>query len=228
LVVVNDSSSQPTALGSGFFVRPGVIATNLHVIEGAAGGYIKLVGSSAKVPIAGTVGVDAEHDLALLSVSNSAAPALPLGDREQISVGDGIFVVGNPRGLEGTFSEGIISAIRRSESGTLLQITAPISPGSSGGPVLENRGQVIGIAKGAISGGQNLNFAIPVSYLAGLLHHTGSVVPLSSNSQQTDKTSLLGSRSTDGVLGSDLQFEPPFVPGTHIRAPDSIASEGDF
>jgi S1-C subfamily serine protease len=141
LVVVNDSNGEPLAFGSGFYVRSNVIATNLHVIDGAAGGYVKIVGQTEKHVIKGTVAVDSQHDLVLLDTGETAAAPLLLGDSSQIGVGDEIFAVGNPRGLEGTFSEGIVSSIRQMETSTLLQITTPISPGSSGGPILNVAGK---------------------------------------------------------------------------------------
>ena len=94
-----------------------------------------------------------------------ALHGLPLGDSSAVEVGEEVYAVGNPEGLEGTFSQGIISGIRRVGDRDLIQITAPISHGSSGGPVLNKHGQVVGIAVGAIRTGQNLNFAIPASEL---------------------------------------------------------------
>jgi len=79
------------------------------------------------------VGVDDVHDLAILSVQGLKAKALPLGDSSQVAAGDEVYVVGNPQGLEGTFSTGIVSGVRKIGDDSLLQITAPISPGSSGG-----------------------------------------------------------------------------------------------
>lgn len=223
LVVVKDSNSQPVALGSGFYVRPNLIATNLHVIGGAASGYVKVVGQREKHTINGTVAVDSQHDLVLLDIGGAGGTALSLGDSSQIGVGDEIFAVGNPRGLEGTFSDGIVSSIRQLDSGTLLQITAPISPGSSGGPILNTPGKVIGVAEGTIKGGQNLNFAIPISYLSALLSKTGTVRPLSATTESADKQSFLGHRNTDGVTGLDWRWEElPLCPGC------GFPSQGDY
>jgi len=93
---------------------------------------------------------------------------LNIGDESEIGVGDLIYVLGSPEGLESTFSQGNISGTRRLDGRSLIQITAPISHGSSGGPVLNSAGEVIGIAVGALRAGQNLNFAIPVSDLISL------------------------------------------------------------
>ena len=146
LLVMEDKSGQPLSLGSGFFVREDIVATNLHVVEGAAGGYAKIVGKQQKYNITGYVAIDNKMDLVLLKIDKVKAPAITLGDSSKIAIGDEIFAVGNPKGLEGTFSKGIVSAIRKIEEDTLLQITAPISPGSSGGPILNTEGDVIGIS----------------------------------------------------------------------------------
>jgi hypothetical protein len=129
-----------------------------------------------------------------------------------MAVGDEVFVAGNPQGLEGTFSQGIVSGIRDVESGTLLQITAPISPGSSGGPVLNSEGKVVGISVATFTSGQNLNFAIPANYLASLLiaSNTNGVIPFGHGvTTRQGKSNLdnLGGRSTDGVTGGQLTWE---------------------
>ncbi len=91
------------------------------------------------------------------------------------------FAVGNPKGLEGTFSQGIVSSIRKSERINLLQITASISEGSSGGVVLNDKGEVVGVAVGAIESGKSLNFAIPVSLLRSLISNQKPINSLASN-----------------------------------------------
>lgn len=212
LLVMQDAHEQPVALGSGFFVRDSLVATNLHVIRGASRGYAKLVGQATRFPITGVAAADPQHDLALLRVAGASATVLPLADGASPSIGDAVYAVGNPEGLEGTFSAGIISGIRKTDAGTLLQITAPISPGSSGGPVLDSRGEVIGLAAATFTGGQNLNFAIPVSYLAGLLDKTGAVVPLSAAGQRDQERSALssiGGPSTEGVVAEQFAWEFP-------------------
>jgi S1-C subfamily serine protease len=216
LLVMEDANGQPIALGSGFFVRENVIASNFHVIEGASRGYAKLIGQKTKYDIIGLTGVDTVHDLVLLNVTGAMSPSLPLADSRQAAVGDEVFAVGNPQGLEGTFSQGIISSVRDVESETLLQITAPISPGSSGGPVLNSEGKVIGISVATFNGGQNLNFAIPANYLASLLvaSNTNRVTPLGLDVTTRRGKSILdnlGGRSTEGVTGGQLTWQNQFL-----------------
>ncbi|MHC2994931.1 MAG: serine protease [Candidatus Atribacteria bacterium] len=211
LLVMEDANGQPVSLGSGFFVLDDVVATNIHVIKSAARGYVKIVGQKTKYEIAGLVFADYRRDLALLKITGVKASPLILGDINQVAVGDEVYAIGNPQGLEGTFSQGIVSGIRQIGSDMLFQITAPISPGSSGGPVLNTQGKVIGVAVATFSGGQNLNFAIPASYLAPLLRSVFTlarvVVPLSAEATTKQKKSIiddLGGRSVEGVIGENL------------------------
>ena len=157
-------------IGSGFFIGKDLIVTNLHVIHGILGNcYAKLVNQTNEYLIEGYTHIDVERDLVILKVSGVGTTILPWGNSDNVQVGDTVYAVGNPRGLQGTFSEGIISSIRSDATGKVLQMTAPISPGSSGGPVLNNSGKVVGISVSFIRDGQNLNFAIPLNPLRALL-----------------------------------------------------------
>jgi hypothetical protein len=205
---MNDSNSQPLSLGSGFFVSDDIIVTNAHVIEGASGGTAKLIGDTQRLRIIGATAVDAHADLALLKISGHAPP-LALGPNSAPAVGDRVYVVGNPLGLEGTFSEGIISGVRQVDLDSILQMTAPISPGSSGGPVMNASGAVVGIAVATFRNGQNLNLAVPVSYLSRLLAaQSKDALPLASpkNNDQSAKSMLerVGTRVESGITVGGL------------------------
>jgi hypothetical protein len=204
---MNDAHGQPLCIGSGFFISSDVVATNAHVIEGAGGGTAKLVGVSQTFPIEGILAIDHHSDLALVKVSSNA-PALPLSKDPVPSVGDNVFVIGNPLGLEGTFSPGIVSGIRASGADSLIQMTAPISPGSSGGPVLDSSGSVVGVAVGTFKDGQNLNLAVPVSYLVHL-NDTRSLIAAAfqTAARPTPAATILdglGTSTDQGVIASDL------------------------
>ena len=166
---MQDSKGLLLGFGSGFFVRDNLIATNYHVIEGAARGTAKLVGKFTTYTIEGVTATDKTNDLALLKVTAPGIKPLPLGNSTDVKIGETVYVAGNPKGLEGTFSNGIISSLRDKNTKERLQMTAPISPGSSGGPVLNSKGEVIGVSFMTLVGGQNLNFAIPSRYLTELL-----------------------------------------------------------
>ena len=163
---------------SGFLVAPGRVATNLHsfIQQAKTGdaitGTAKLFGKTDPVDIGGYTAVNVKHDLIILDIPDLKAPSLRLGDSEDVKIGETVYAVGNPKGFEGTFSEGNISGIREDDNGKLLQFTAPISPEteSSGGPVLNKKGEVIGVS---VTGGEgaelNVNWAIPVNDLKHLL-----------------------------------------------------------
>jgi hypothetical protein len=137
------------------------------------------------LPIKGAVSLDQENDLALLAVEGRRTlPFLALGNSESVQTGDHVAVIGSPLGLEGSLSEGIVSAKRGDGNGKrkLLQITAAISPGSSGSPVLDSSGKVIGIATAEMREGQSVNFAVPAEIATQLLRApkpTGGLIPLS-------------------------------------------------
>ena len=182
LLVAEDAKNKKIATGSGFVVQDTQIVTNFHVVEDAAKVYAKLVGEDTVfVDIKGIIAIDRENDLVLLDVPDDfEAPSLKLADSEVVQVSDPIYVVGNPQGfLEGTVSQGIISGFREQNVGEKrIQMTAPISKGSSGGPVLNNEGTVVGISVGSLVAGQLLNFAIPSNCLKTLLTEKRSANPL--------------------------------------------------
>jgi tetratricopeptide (TPR) repeat protein len=164
-----DARDNTVARGSGFFVAPDRIITNRHVIERSNRVEIHLL-DGKKFPVKGVLGVDGEGDLALLQVDVPRALSVPLPIVQTVpQEGESIVVIGNPYGLEGSVSNGIVSAVREiSGYGKIIQITASISPGSSGSPVVNMAGQVIGVATLQAAEGQNLNFAVPAERIAQL------------------------------------------------------------
>ena len=198
---MQDSKGLPLGFGSGFFVRDNLIATNYHVIEGAARGTAKLVGQFSTYTIEGVTATDKTNDLALLKVTMSGINPLPLGNSSDVKIGETVYVAGNPRGLEGTFSNGIISSRRDPYTTERLQMTAPISPGSSGGPVLNSKGEVIGVSFMTLVGGQNLNFAIPSRYLTELLTESKPAKPLAEGNRSISAETYLTWGNTKYGLG---------------------------
>lgn len=174
LITMIDSSGKVASRGSGFFVQRNLIATNFHLINGLTRGGARNVGQETTYPVVKISVKDEKHDLAILQVSAPGIEPLPIGDSELVVVGDRIYVVGNPLGvLEGTFSDGIISAIREVDGVKLFQVSAPILEGNSGGPVLNAQGEVIGVSQGIIPAGENLNFAIHSINLKALVNQLG-------------------------------------------------------
>lgn len=176
-ITMQDKYRQTFAMGSGAIVGIGLVITNLHVIAGASFGFIQLDNDQQKYNIEGYLAIDKINDLALLSIPTLTIEELKL----QITlpkVGEKIFAAGNPQGLSGTFSEGIVSSLREFEGKQLIQITAPISPRSSGGPIVNDKTELVGIAVGGFTEGQNLNFAIPSKFVAELVKNKKEVVSL--------------------------------------------------
>ncbi len=168
-VVVQDEAGNPAGQGSGFFVdSQGTLITNYHVIEKASGAVVK-TSDGAYYVVEGVLAEDSKHDLAVLKVAGRNFGFLPLGDSTKLSVGDRVIAVGSPLGLESTVSDGIVSGLREEGDSKVIQTTAPMSPGSSGGVLLNSRGQVIGVTAFGVVAGQNLNFAIPSNYIRPLL-----------------------------------------------------------
>jgi S1-C subfamily serine protease len=158
-------------LGSGFFIsQNGDVITNYHVIQGASSAEIKTADEKT-YPITYILAGDEQNDIIRLSVNIPSQYVYPLSLSQTIpEVGERIIVYGSPLGLENTVSDGIVSAIRDiPDYGRIIQITAPISPGSSGSPVLNMQGEVIGIASFQMVEGQNLNFAIPSEKITSLI-----------------------------------------------------------
>src|SRR4030081_2954250 len=156
-----DARGEKLSRGSGFFVDLDRVVTNRHVIEGAYRAEVHL-NSGHSFPVRNVIAVDAEGDVALLKVEAPPGLIRPLSlDRTSPQEGESVVVIGNPFGLEGSVTNGIVSAVRDIPGfGRIIQITAPISPGSSGSPVVNMQGQVIGVATLQITGGQSVNFAI--------------------------------------------------------------------
>ena len=164
-----DSKGEKLSRGSGFFVEADRIVTNRHVLEGAYRAEVHS-SSGAVFLVKGVLAVDAEGDIALLKIDAPAPLIRPLPlDKTSPQEGESVVVIGNPLGLEGSVTNGIVSAVRDIPTfGRIIQITAPISSGSSGSPVVNMQGQVIGIATLQITGGQSVNFAIPSERISQL------------------------------------------------------------
>ena len=152
----------------------GRILTNYHVVRDARNIRVKLSSGDIYDEVE-ILAEDERRDIAVLQVPGFDLPALPLGDSDSVRIGAAVVLIGSPLGLENTVSTGIISGRRQEEEGyKLLQVSAPASPGSSGGAVLTANGDVVGIAVSQLEAGQNLNFAVPINYARGLLDHLPS------------------------------------------------------
>jgi serine protease Do len=148
--------------GSGVVVHEGFVLTNCHVLKGAD--YVGLKTASAAVT-AELVEVRLDYDLCLMHAALLRAPPLRRGNALDLRIGQRVFALGAPLGLELTFTEGLVSALRREQGYPLIQTSVAVSPGSSGGALLAPDGALVGIITFGAAEGQNLNFAMPIDLL---------------------------------------------------------------
>lgn len=170
-IVMSDKDGKPIGQGSGFFVsEDGFIITNYHVIAQGTSAVVKLP-NDALYPVDCVVAFNKARDTALIKAHGQNFRTLAIGNSDRIQVGEEVVAIGNPLSLESTVSNGIVSGLRTVDElgGKFLQITAPISPGSSGGPLFNMSGEVVGITTMYLKGGENLNFAIPINEVKKLL-----------------------------------------------------------
>jgi hypothetical protein len=161
-IVVYDRTGGQTALGSGFILeKDGRVVTNQHVIDKAASANI-LMSNKKVLPVTSVIAADENQDIALLRVGGKELPTLAL-ETQIPKIGAKAFAIGSPKGFINTLSDGLISGLREEPDAKWIQTSCPVSQGSSGGPLLNESGAVVGITTWGIKGGQSLNFAAPAS-----------------------------------------------------------------
>jgi serine protease Do len=176
VTIVTKGSGEESG-GTGFFLDgEGTVATNHHVISGADEARIKLFsGTWVETKDVEVLADDLTNDLALLRIrAKETLKAVDLGDSDGVTVGEHVISIGNPLGLEHTLTDGLVSARRMYEGRAFIQMSAPVSPGNSGGPLFNMRGDVIGVTTAQVAGGlfgraQNLNLAVPVNQLKSMI-----------------------------------------------------------
>ena len=189
-IITFDGNEKAVSQGSGFIVGQDRVATNHHVVEGSSSALIAFSdGNVAKTTIA--VSDSPVKDIVILKVGTANRPKVTIGNELQLQVGEPIYVIGAPKGLTASFSSGIVSAFRQEDGEFLIQMTASIAPGSSGGPVLDRRGQVVGIATAKMKEG-SFGFAVGASDLLQLMK-----VPLSVASQLSELEPAAPASSTE-------------------------------
>ncbi len=223
-VVIVDDQGKPKHSGTGFFVgSEGYVVTNQHVLEAVVNAVVRTVDGKS-YPVDAIVARDRFADLVLVRVKAAGAPvrSLPLAGSPP-EVGERILVIGSPLGLEQTVTDGIVSSLRDLPGyGAVLQISAPISPGSSGSPVVNLRGEVVGVATFHYERGQNLNFAMPASRIVHLLaavSHTpseASAVAKPDSNTETDQYRNI----RDLVLSEQYSKALPYLEELTRRRPE--------
>lgn len=221
LLTISDAAGKKVSSGTGFFVSTdGRVVTNHHVISGASKVTASL-SDGRKVEATGLLLADEKKDLAILKLPGEGYAPLSLGESKNLHPGDEVVVIGSPLGLSTTLSAGIVSALRDSQSKLFddddprakeaaemaswgIQITAAISPGSSGSPVLNMTGDVIAVAVGRLIGGESLNFGIPVEEARAMLEKVGPAgvaKPFEENVRSDTKKNLIISAIFFLVIG---------------------------
>jgi hypothetical protein len=229
-----DKHGNPLALGSGFFIRSNLLVTNFHVVKGSSTVLVYCESSKKTYKPRSILTFSQEFDLAILQTDESHATTLPLGDSDAVEIGEKAYALGNPEGLEQTFSEGIISSKRNQGAMKLLQTTTPISSGSSGGPLLDSRANVVGVITATLNAGQNLNFAVPSTYIKQLVEgrskqpkklltndNSSSAVAASTPNQLTPDVRLVDHWFFVGSKQKDGQF-------TNYRGRASVVKNGQI
>lgn len=162
-----DRNENPISQGSGVVLnQKGWVVTNYHVYNGADKIIVKH--GNKIVPYSEIIAYNQDKDILILKINDRSFPSIPVGNSDILKIGQKIYAIGSPLGLENTISEGIISGLRQSQNKNFIQISAAISSGSSGGAVLNTKGELIAITTSTITKGQNLNFAIPVNEILNL------------------------------------------------------------
>jgi serine protease Do len=166
VVEVLDASGSVVATGSGVALGPGEVVTNKHVIEE---GPVWRIRHGREAWSASIARLDAARDLCELSAPGLNAPPVPMRASSSLAVGERVYAIGAPEGLELTLSEGVVSGLRDYTGSRVIQTSAAISPGSSGGGLFDARGRLIGITTFSMKEGQNLNFALPTEWVEALV-----------------------------------------------------------
>lgn len=208
VVVIHTSSRNGSGTGTGFIVDgTGTIVTNFHVIRDATAVSVKLVSGRVFDEVR-VRAFDEARDLAILQVAGSGLPTLPLGEDEPPKQGSRVVIIGNPLGvLEWSVSSGVVSAVRTLETGmTLIQMDAAANPGNSGGPLLNERGQVTGVVTLKMLRAEGLTFAVPVRYVRLLLASKGEGVSLEQFGQQSKGAEPEGDKGSPTARCRDGTF----------------------
>ncbi|MDP2365394.1 MAG: trypsin-like peptidase domain-containing protein, partial [Ignavibacteria bacterium] len=169
VIYAYDENNQLSKQGSGVVINnKGYVVTNYHVLSG--NDKLEILHNKEIIPYVDIIGIDVEKDILILKIDEKKFPAIKIGDSKALNIGQRVYAIGSPLGFENTISEGIISGLRSyDETGkNFIQITASISPGSSGCAIVNDKGELIGISTLTVKEGQNLNFAIPIDDVLGV------------------------------------------------------------
>lgn len=207
LISVADSKGNPAKSGSGVVIDSSTVITNCHVTKGGAQIQVKVAGAIHEATVQTA---DEVFDLCRLRVLGLSASPVSVGSVSSLRTGQKVYAIGAPRGLELTISDGIVSSLRETPTGTYIQTTAPVSPGSSGGGLFNANGQLVGIVTFQHAFGQNLNFAVPADWIDQMRDRAVSAVPAGA-----ENTPNASAPIADRILGTWHCFRPTV--GRHME-----------
>jgi Trypsin-like serine proteases, typically periplasmic, contain C-terminal PDZ domain len=214
-----DDAGRSLGQGSGFVVTPaGAVVTSLHVVRGSNKVRVKFPSGDVYVTDE-IVDFDVDKDIAVLKIKGFQLPVVKLGDSDRTDVGEQVVAISSPEGLTNSLTTGVISGVRRLSTHRVFQITAPISQGSSGGALFDSSGNVVAITSYILRSGQNINFAVPINYVRGMISDqvrtTIASLPTASQSVRTDPQPSQGTLDTEINSASRrlgrTENEPMFV-----------------
>lgn len=224
-ILAFDRNRAPLSQGSGFIVSPDRVATNYHVLAGSTSASI-IFNDGSMTFVKAVIAASRPKDLVIVEAETGNRTPLVLGDELQLKVGEAIYTIGAPNGLASSLSDGLVSSFRQDEGQFLIQITAPIAPGSSGGPVLNSQGEVVGVATSKLKDG-GFGFAMGAGDLKHILK-----VPLAVRIDLTDLTpeATTASDETNGLTSVQALFDQKQYDAARASfnsVPDSVKSSFD-
>jgi Trypsin-like peptidase domain/PEGA domain len=225
VVIVDDANSKPIGQGSGFIVAKNRIVTNHHVVEGARGALVVFADGTSE-QVAGVAADSPARDLAILVVKTGARLPLKLGDELSVRQGDSVYALGAPRGLESTFTNGMVSGFRNVDDQFVLQTTAPIAPGSSGGPLFDSSGRVIGVTTAFLGDSPGIYFSIGARDVKRLLRTPKLVSMPFSVWSQNDRAEAESVASSGTAGKTDSSDSGSIVAGKSQEQPEGAARYG--
>jgi hypothetical protein len=214
VVVITGNTDSGQILGSGFIVsKDGKIVTNLHVIRDIKAASSVQLANGEMFDSFSVLGTDERRDIAVIQIAGFDLPTLEMGNSDALTVGEPLVVVGSPRGLEGSVTAGILSSVRDTGEGfKVLQTDAAVNPGNSGGPLVNNKGQAIGVVSFKLRSAEGLNFAYPINYVRGLLNNLHDPITLDQMRKSLVGTTSAAQQSTGPSLKETLDWLKEKIP----------------
>jgi hypothetical protein len=213
VVVIEGKTDSGSVLGSGFIVsKDGKLVTNLHVIRDLKSAQIQVPNGDVFDSVA-VLATDERRDLAVLQIAGFDLATVDLGNSDTVNIGEPVIVLGSPRGLEGTVTAGILSSVRDTGEGfKVLQTDAAVNPGNSGGPMVNSKGQAIGVVSFKLRSSEGLNFAIPINYLRGLLNNLHDPITLDQMRRDLSTSATASNSRSDPTLKETLGWLKEHIP----------------